>query len=736
MSSIEPSLQPSFKFPSRHNNANYAKGLLDQSMATQLVMVRPARNTDINLESGLESTLSVPPKLNEYLLDYKGEIPVDTAIYVQPGRAEGMTDLAKQSAADVEITKVTSANNALKRGNYVAAEHVLGRNVTQEEIANHTVTPNARPSEFNPESNKHVDFSSHAFGVEVNKAGGSFHAREKLIKEAERDMINQIAAHLGVQPFVVRHIKTSLAFTGDSILGWKGNTPAEKEAIYKQFQWHYKNVYGKTEEEIRGQHMPPVSNMQGENRPNHAGKKAKEESNRYAEEHKQDGDPQARYSDPRYPEGERYVSFAEYNRIMQGADFSNEFRGPSQSVREQLNDRREHGPPDYHQGEPILNPQSVYHTQTSIPIENGIPQVEIANQRGDLQAPNNPDLTGEMKEQAQGVNMQGAELMNEVNQRVPPTQYQDQPDWVDIHERSSLREIHSAIGENLINFPNEYIHRAFNTNGNDEESLREIHEIHNRYRTEGSGIGKVRPHRSMKRHRWSPMKRVEEYGSRWIPDTSSFAPRGAVASGRLMHQTGVNAVPISAQIQVSNDKQLFETPLMEWVKNPQSTEVVKQYHSDVPISQYDKPKGVSKRAQKVRFGGYVLDHHKLLGGNILSLSHPSGRKVKGIPNQVVSDAMKKCIHSIVNGGKVSTRGLSPAEKLKMHDLLSKSAANVSTGADVNVPPTKKLQLILGEIEAGNDSADLKAQLRKLLPALKRGGSLSAEQCADISTHYL
>jgi hypothetical protein len=58
------------------------------------------------------------------------------------------------------------------------------------------------------------------------------------------------------------------------------------------------------------------------------------------------------------------------------------------------------------------------------------------------------------------------------------------------------------------------------------------------------------------------------------------------------------------------------------------------------------------------------------------------------------------------------------------------------GADVNVAPTQQLQLILGEMEAGNDASELKTQLRKLLPQLKRSKVLSAEQVSDISKHYL
>jgi len=201
-----------------------------------------------------------------------------------------------------------------------------------------------------------------------------------------------------------------------------------------------------------------------------------------------------------------------------------------------------------------------------------------------------------------------------------------------------------------------------------------------------------------------------------------------------MMNTGHNAVPISAQVQVANHHQWDETPLLEWVKNPNNTRVDKTYHTDIPVPQYSGP-GVGRRSKKVKLGGYVLDHNKLLSSNILSISHPTGRKVKGWPNQEVSPAMKTAIHNIVTGGEVNTKRLKSHEKMMLHSLLSKSAANV-TGADVNVSPSEQLKLALGELEAGNDSPALKTQVRKLLPLLQRSNLLTAGHVADIKKHYL
>lgn len=222
----------------------------------------------------------------------------------------------------------------------------------------------------------------------------------------------------------------------------------------------------------------------------------------------------------------------------------------------------------------------------------------------------------------------------------------------------------------------------------------------------------------------------------WLPETDSFSPYGGVLSGNLMRRTGYDAVPLSAQIQVQNTHQYRETPLVQWVKNPHAEQVDKT--EIIPIAQQSRPKrspGVGRRAKKVQFGGYLVDHHKLLTDNVLSLSHPSGKKVKGFPNREISEGLKDAIHQVLTGGKVNSRKLSPADKLRLKDLLSRSAADVDVGGDVNVTPTKQLQLIMGEMSAGNDAPELKKQLKKLLPILVKGGNISKEQASNIREHY-
>lgn len=225
---------------------------------------------------------------------------------------------------------------------------------------------------------------------------------------------------------------------------------------------------------------------------------------------------------------------------------------------------------------------------------------------------------------------------------------------------------------------------------------------------------------------------------RWNPDADGFFPGGAPVSGNYMRKTGANAIPISAQLQVQNTHQFTELPVRKFTQFPNMESEVK---SDViPIAQNSgqAPRGVIiSNKGKVSFGSYNIDKSKLMGEGILSLSHPNGRKVHGFPNQRLSKGAHHAITQIVKGGAVNQRKLGAEDKIFLTKLLQRSHANVpKLGAEVNMPPEKQLQLILGECEAGNDSPALKSQLKKLLPYMKRMKMITAGHVEDITKHYL
>lgn len=803
MSSMEPSLQPSFTFPSRHDLQNYAKGIIDLSSSTQRLLVRPKQNTDINIETAFQNPLTIAKTLDKDVIDVKAVIPVDTNIYVQPGLAEGMTNLAKMSNADKDIMSVTSANNALKRGNYKAAEKLIGRAVTTEEMSNRTVTPETRSSESNPNIKTGVAFNDIAFGAQLDRNSQyNFHQREKMLREAEPYLTNAVANHLGVSPSQVSMLKTTMGYTGDSVLGFYRGHPRAQEEILNQFKYAWEAMKaGKSEEGMR-------MRAEAEGTPLHSGARAAKA--RRAHIHQRYETEPARTSyDPNGNGDENYVPVAPDPDAFQPPPFQPNYSsigfndtglGPKVPFVTQADlNRGTWARPQPYEGFAEDNPMAgVEYTDPSLMEEDEkeMPggQMELENlDTRQLKAfqvtqypRHDPQFRGSSLspgEQLAEISVYGQPVMNGGGPPIIHPQVLEQvvvnapmETFPDENEQKMrlLQEVNVPhADENMGYFPPDDVHMRNEPAGildvdiigmdmeegkkasiRQREALeqmtprqREVWRRRNHRMLEqyfarpmerkdhmeeeefGSGMG--RRHRTMKRKRFSPYERTD---STMVPQTDGFyGPAGGVISGKLMSQTGRNAVPLSAQIQVQNTHQWTETPLQEWVKHPNYATEVKP--KPIPISQ-NTGHGVPRRARKVEFGDYVIDHHKLMTGGVLSVSHKSGKKVKGMPNQEVSSGFKEVIHSIITGDKVNTKKLSAQERLQLGQLLHRSAADVVMGADVNVSPTQKLSLILGEIEAGNDSQDLKSQLKKLLPALKRGKCITAEQASDISKHYL
>lgn len=140
---MEPSLVPSFKFPSRRNLANRALGLL-QEIKLQQITTKPSSPFNISLETGLQPPQTVPKGLVLQQLDVPTVLPLAEPVYVQPSLGAGLEVVAQDNQNQHEVVKLCSANNALKRGNFAAAEHIIGRPLTAEENQSRTLTPQTR----------------------------------------------------------------------------------------------------------------------------------------------------------------------------------------------------------------------------------------------------------------------------------------------------------------------------------------------------------------------------------------------------------------------------------------------------------------------------------------------------------------------------------------------------------------------------------------------------------------
>jgi len=148
---------------------------------------------------------------------------------------------------------------------------------------------------------------------------------------------------------------------------------------------------------------------------------------------------------------------------------------------------------------------------------------------------------------------------------------------------------------------------------------------------------------------------------------------------------------------------------------------------------------------KLQFGKYLVDHHKLKGQGIFSVSHPNGKKVAGIKNLKVSRGLQNALVGLVEKGKVTGRGLGPEEHGFLHRVIKKAgigAQNVPTNPSThntaagNVSDHTRLNTLMGEIEAGNDNDELKQQLSGLVHKMHGRGLITTDHARSIAKEFL
>lgn len=147
-----------------------------------------------------------------------------------------------------------------------------------------------------------------------------------------------------------------------------------------------------------------------------------------------------------------------------------------------------------------------------------------------------------------------------------------------------------------------------------------------------------------------------------------------------------------------------------------------------PIVQ--KGKSLKDVPSHCEFGKLILLLKKLYQTNMLSVKDKNNINVQGIPNQKVSNdfvniLMKICTNKKVN--KKDINNLNQKETILYNILLSK--AGLSKDYDSDIKNTVKniknrLQLIEGQIQAGNNNNDLKKELYSIIFQLANIGAIS------------
>jgi hypothetical protein len=143
--------------------------------------------------------------------------------------------------------------------------------------------------------------------------------------------------------------------------------------------------------------------------------------------------------------------------------------------------------------------------------------------------------------------------------------------------------------------------------------------------------------------------------------------------------------------------------------------------------------GKKEKLLKIPFGRYLIDAKKLKK-NILSITDKDKKKIHGLNNAVISDNLKKFFtKQKINSKKVN---LTETEKIFLSNLLDRSEATFTKSKKqmiqnvgmANVSNIKdRLNLLIGSIDAGNNSPEIRQEVVDILNKLQFLGKLTKKQ---------
>jgi len=164
------------------------------------------------------------------------------------------------------------------------------------------------------------------------------------------------------------------------------------------------------------------------------------------------------------------------------------------------------------------------------------------------------------------------------------------------------------------------------------------------------------------------------------------------------------------------------------------------------ISNYarvDTSKKVEKVPSYIQFGKHLLHQHDLHGG-ILKIKRLSGSIINELPTQSIGGKLKKVLITLTGTGSPSFEDIN---ELNEHEksLLNKIVKNCKIDQRLLVPTPDKtkeeqlynrLQILSGEINAGNNNPQIVRELKTLLLKLKNSGRIPARHAHVILEELL
>ena len=156
------------------------------------------------------------------------------------------------------------------------------------------------------------------------------------------------------------------------------------------------------------------------------------------------------------------------------------------------------------------------------------------------------------------------------------------------------------------------------------------------------------------------------------------------------------------------------------------------------VEKIDYSEGIPVDKSYIPFGKYVIHKHKLTGG-ILQVRTIKGGSIPKLPTLGISPALGKIIKKMVGGGLPSYDEMSALSEDEKNTLYKVFKLSQIDKADMLPSPDKskeetemnRFQILKGQIQAGNNSAELIKEFKCLLMKFISGGKIPRGQGMDI-----
>ena len=152
----------------------------------------------------------------------------------------------------------------------------------------------------------------------------------------------------------------------------------------------------------------------------------------------------------------------------------------------------------------------------------------------------------------------------------------------------------------------------------------------------------------------------------------------------------------------------------------------------------DYNQGIQSVKKFVPFGRYLINRHRL-NDDVISISRPSGNRIKDFPSRRVSQNLCKVFKQIVGKGHASFEDLeilNDEERSYLYNIAK--ASNLLEKIDIPAPPqdktdelVNKYEILKGQILAGNDNREMVKEFKESLLRLSELKLMPKSQTREI-----